>query len=321
VVVYCLVPAELAAKLHGSLQAHFSDQPGVEVVVEMRHRERRRRGERRKHQRPLPEAGDRRRIRSATGRRMGERRAALVVGEGPPLPRKASRYAERLTFVERLEPSTREAEDLDTARLVAQTQAGDHDAFEVIYLRYFDRMSNYLRIVLDDPHDAEDSTQQVFLQAFEGIASYERRDTPFRAWLFAIARNHVIARLRARGRLDLMESEGLDRIREAGSTVEEELPVLDWISDRDLVLFVNRLPIPQRQVLLLRFMLDFSNEESASALGRTANEVRVLQHRAICFLRDRLAAIGREPKASRRPAMARCPSKARVLRERRFALL
>jgi RNA polymerase sigma-70 factor (ECF subfamily) len=203
---------------------------------------------------------------------------------------------------------------------VRRFQAGDREAFGILYKRYFERVFNYMKVVLRDTHEAEDATQDVFAKALAGMKDYEQRDRPFRAWLFAIVRNHAIAMLRKLGRIEPMDPEDLDRKRETEGAEEQELPVLDWIADRDLVLFVERLPLPQQQVLLLRFLLDLPNEDIAKAMNLTQNHVRVLQTRALDFLRERLTAIGREPKSGRRPAMVRCPEKARVLRERRFAL-
>ncbi|MDX6633752.1 MAG: hypothetical protein QOG26_1757 [Solirubrobacterales bacterium] len=227
-----------------------------------------------------------------------------------------------VVFVERVEPVGEQLEDLDTARLVTQIQAGDQAAFSQLYMRYFDRVYSYLRVVLNDIHEAEDAAQQVFMQVLEAVPRYERRGAqPFRAWLFVIVRNYAVARVRKLNRLEPMEPQELNERRGRNGDQEEEMPALDWISDRDLVLFVERLPLPQRQVLLLRFQLDLSNTQVAAVLGRSENEVRVMQHRALRFLRDRLTAVGREPRSGeRRPRMARCPQKARVLRERRFAL-
>jgi RNA polymerase sigma factor (sigma-70 family) len=56
---------------------------------------------------------------------------------------------------------------------------------------------------------------------------------------------------------------------------------------------VERLPLVQRQVLTLRYMMDMSNREVGEVLGRSPSEVRVLHFRAVGFLRERMEAVGR----------------------------
>jgi RNA polymerase sigma-70 factor (ECF subfamily) len=318
-VVYCLIPRQLAPKLHEVLRAYYQRDPSVRVVIEFRGCERRTGGDRRGAAAGVVD-DEQRRIRAVAGRRAGERRATLVPVDGPELPRRARPFADQIVFAERLEPAGQVAEDVDTARLVAQIQAGDRDAFERLYVRYFDRVYSYLRLGLNDPHEAADAAQQVFVRVLDALPRYERRESvPFRAWLFAIARNHMRSELMRRGRIELVDDPAaVVREEEHGEQTAENL-ALAWITDQDLLLFIERLPLSQRQVLVLRFLLDLSHEQTAAVLGRSVEDVRRLQWRALQFLRARLTAVGRVPRRSRAPMM-RARRKARVLRTRRFAL-
>jgi RNA polymerase sigma-70 factor (ECF subfamily) len=291
------------------------------VVVERRDGERRSGGERRDGDDKARAKGERRRVRSAAGRRVAERRATVGDVEPPQLPRRARRHAAELRFVRRMEPSGQKLEDRDTARVVARYQAGDREAYAILYKRYFSRVFGYLRVVLNNPHDAEDAAQEVFANVLAALPKYKAGSRPFRAWLFRIVRNQALDELRAGGREDLLAPEDLDEARERTGEVEEpDLPVLDWITDRDLSIFVERLTLQQRQVLLLRYLMGMRSEEIAETLGITAPQVRGLQRRAVDFLRERMVAIGREPKGVRRPEMQRFRKQAQVLRNRRFAL-
>jgi RNA polymerase sigma-70 factor (ECF subfamily) len=226
-------------------------------------------------------------------------------------------------FVERLEPAGLALEDADTARLVARIQSGDRDAFAALYTRYFDRVYSYLRIALGDPHEAEDATQQVFIKVLAALPRYERRRTPFRGWLFVIVRNHSLALLERRGRVEVVEPEQLSRRHESALIAEDdgELGALSWITDRELLMFVERLPLAQRQVLMLRYLVDLTDAQTAAILGRSAADVRMLQSRAVRFLRERLAAVGRGAAPGRGVRMRRWPRQVTVLRSRRWALL
>jgi RNA polymerase sigma-70 factor, ECF subfamily len=299
-VVFCQVPRRLVGEVHDQVRHHFADNPNVEVIVERRRGDRRSGKDRRRRDEPF-EGEDRRRIRNVDGRRVGERRAVLVEVKAPPLPEGLLPYVDGLVFVERLEPPSEHAEDLDSARLVTSFQSGDREAFASLYMRYYDRVYSYLRVLLKDAFEAEDGTQQVFTKVLEALPSYERRDRPLRAWLFTVVRNHGVEVLRKRGRVELEDQEEIDRLLARGVPEEPDLGAPGWISDRDLLLFVERLPLPQRQVLTLRYMMDMTNREVGDVLGRSPSEVRVLHYRAVSFLRERLAAVRETPR--RRPAL------------------
>lgn len=319
--MYCIVPRALADTLHDVLRRHFRDVPAVEVVVESRLVERRAR-ERRVAAGRSSSGPERRVIQAEEGLRVADRRVPTAVVAPLELPRRARVHAGSLTFVERLEPSTQHLEDVETARLVTQFQAGSdrQEDFAVLYRRYFDRVYSYMRLVLNDPHEAEDATQQVFLNAFEALPRYERRRQPFRAWLFVIARNQGLNRLRTSRRpVTLMDPTDISRHEDVRSS-DDVLTALGWLSDRDLLLLVERLPLAQRQALALRYMLDLSASQIAEILDRSPDDVRMLQHRALAFLRQRLAALGR-PAPQRTPGRARGRLReATVLRARRFAI-
>lgn len=230
------------------------------------------------------------------------------------------RSAQRVLFAERIEANAEHLEDLDTARVVIAFQSGDQDAFACLYQRYFERVYGYLRVVLKDMHEAEDAAQQVFVKVFEALPRYERRTQPFRAWLFTIVRNSAISRLEKNGRTDVTDPAEIGRVRERESNGDgEELRALDWITDQDLMVFIERLPLAQRQVLAMRYMLGLTAGEIGEVLGRTPGDVRKLQSRAVAFLRERLTAVGR-PSRRRDRAVQRCKRQAPVLRMRRFSL-
>lgn len=325
--VLLLMPSDLTMRLERTLE-RYCQEHALKLVED--HRRRCRRGGEERRAEPWPEhernggpAVEQRRIRNADGRRVAERRATLIPVLLPgELPRRAQVCADRLICADRIAPSEEHQEDWDTARLVTRFQAGDTDVFSEIYMRYFDRLYGYLRIALRDGFEAEDATQQVFLQAMEALNAYELRSVPFRAWLFRIVRNYSINHMVKRNRVDIEDPRDLDRRREVAGDVDPE--VLEWFSDKDLMILVGRLPLAQRQVLMLRYMMDLSAPEIAEILDRSPDAVRQLHQRAITYLRARMAALGRTPEAGRRRAslpMRQVFRQAPVLRARRFAVL
>ena len=325
-VLYCVIPRELADKLFEPLREHFHEQPGIEVVVDRRVDERRSVGPRRTLAAEPAErtAAERRRVRSVSGRRVDDRRGFTAVASAiPPLPKKARRHAAQLVFMERIEPSGEQMRDADSKRLVVRYQQGDDSVFAELYLRYFNSVYAYARVALSDHHEAEDVTQQVFMRALGALGRYELRpNVPFRSWLFSIARNLVVTTVTGRGSVILDSPEQIDTLREQEpEDAREVADTLGWLTDREVAFFVERLPLAQRQALVLRFMLDLPSHEIARILGRSPTGVRKLQSRALKSLEARLTAVGR-----RSPRCGPTPTRRRlkplpVMRERRFALV
>jgi RNA polymerase sigma-70 factor (ECF subfamily) len=318
-VVYCVIPQELASKLHDELREFWRDDPHVRVVVERREEERRLKGRRSKGK--VTRADERREVGGTHGRRVADRRSVIVSTSPRALPRRARRYADQLVFFERFEPAERSLRDEETQRLILRYQGGDPSVVGDIYEGYFDEVYAYTRVALGGHHQAEDATQMVFEKALGALKRYEvRPGKPFRAWLFRIARNVVVDTGADQRRLLLEDPAELDRYRE--SFIEEAAnTTLSWMTDGEVSMFVERLPETQRQLLVLRFLLDMSTEEIAVVLGRSAGAVRKLQSRALHLLEGQLAATGHRASRVRRTSTLIRLRAPRVLVERRFALL
>jgi RNA polymerase sigma-70 factor (ECF subfamily) len=319
VTTYCVVPRELAGSLHEPLRAFFRERSDVKVVVDFREGERRKRADRRGQAQTTDT--DRRQIRSETGRRIAERRTMAVLVDGPELPRRLRRHADEIRFYELVEPISQQALDVDNARMVMRFQQGDKEAFNDLYMRNFDAVYTYLRVALKDHHEAEDAAQHVFMNMLEALPRFElRRGKPFRAWLFRIARNQALTRLRKQRVMEVEDPDELDRRRRHVVDVEAEQRALDWLSDGDLLILIERLPVAQRQALTLRYMLGLSTDEMAMVLGRTTMAVRKLEHRALRFLEERLVATGRKPLDSERMGVVYKLNRHPVTDARRAAL-
>jgi RNA polymerase sigma-70 factor (ECF subfamily) len=188
-------------------------------------------------------------------------------------------------------------------------------------MRYFDRVYGYLRVILGQPADAEEAVQQVFTNVLEALPGYEHRREPFRGWLFIVARNQAVTQLRREKRLEPIDPADVERARDDVAEDAEALGDLGWISDHELLMFIERLPLPQRQVLALRYMLDMTHSQIATLMERSPDDVRMLLSRAQGFLRQRLVAVGRGTRDARRAPVVRRPAHAYILRARRFALM
>jgi RNA polymerase sigma-70 factor (ECF subfamily) len=300
-VLYCVVPRELRAQVHDLLREHWREDPSVIVLRERRRAERR----------TDDEAG---------GRRVADRRLTAIVAPPARLPHRLRAYAARLTFAQHRRAGGRDPEDVDSDRLVVLAQRGDTSAFDALYARYVDRVFAYARVSLQNDHDAEDATQQVFGNVVKALPRYQvREDSSFRAWLFRITRNVVLRMRETNGRSCPQEPAELERRVESLTPT----PALDgeWLSDKDLAMLVGRLPLSQQQVILLRYVFDFTTREIADAMDRTVMAVRMLEHRATRGLETRLHALRGTTRRTDRAAFVSRTRPAPVLFHRRFALL
>ncbi len=166
-------------------------------------------------------------------------------------------------------------------QLVSRAQAGDRDALEELYLEHFDRIYSYLHLTVGNRHDAEDLTTQTFVKMLESISRFRWGKAPFSAWLFRIAHNLAMDHFRARRRWQ-PEEEVPEPAGMVESSAEEE--AMRALSSESMLDLIEQLSDEQRQVLILKFVFDFSNDEAATVLAKTEGAVKSLQHRALASL-------------------------------------
>ena len=119
----------------------------------------------------------------------------------------------------------------DVQVLVERAQAGDGGAFGELYEQFAEIFRFLLRRVNGDRETAEDLTEEVFLKALQRLGGYQFRGLPFGAWLYRIARNHLIDHLRSRPR---QTTNSLDTTRSPATGAEQ---VMDRSLDRHELAF------------------------------------------------------------------------------------
>ena len=169
-------------------------------------------------------------------------------------------------------------------RLVEQAKAGRLDAVEALYREHAERIYGYLSASVGNPEDAEDLTIQTFVRMIESLERFEARSTPFAAWLYRIARNLAIDHFRANVRARMRTAKLAAAEGRTASAEEQALVGLERQDVRDQI---ASLPLPQREVLTLKFVCGLSNAETAVVLEKTEGAVKALQHRALVTLQRR----------------------------------
>jgi len=169
----------------------------------------------------------------------------------------------------------------DEESLVKRAQQHDADAFSQLYEANFDKVYRYLVLRVGEGDEAEDMTQQVFINALQSISSFQWRGAPFTAWLYRIAHNQVVDHLRRQNRRitvpidDLDIKSGDDPVRETENVMNMEL----------LQKASQKLTDAQREAISLRFASDLPIAEVARIMGKSPGAVKALQHSAIAALR------------------------------------
>ena len=164
--------------------------------------------------------------------------------------------------------------------LVRRAQNRDQEALAQLYEEHFDKIYRYITIRIGDEMEAEDLTQQVFLNTLRSISSFKWKGTPFSAWLFRIAHNQVVDYLRKRkrtaGPLDESLASGGDS---PPLLAERKLDIEQLLSA------TQQLTPAQREVISLRFTSELSIAQVAEVMGKSQGAVKALQHSAVVALR------------------------------------
>jgi len=136
-------------------------------------------------------------------------------------------------------------------------------------------------------HVADDVAQEVCLAVVSALPRYRDMGRPFASFVFGIASHKVADAVRTAGRLAI-PTEDLPDGPDDGPGPEDV--VLAYIEAKRAMSLLAKLPVQQRELLVLRIVTGLSAEETGNALGMSAGAVRVAQHRALA----RLRAIARE---------------------------
>jgi RNA polymerase sigma-70 factor (ECF subfamily) len=183
--------------------------------------------------------------------------------------------------------------DLYEAQLVADAKERSQQAWDEIYNRHYTQVFRYIHARVFDRETAEDLASSVFLGAVKSIGSYQYHGQPLLAWLYRIARNVVSSYQRTHFRQRFLRFDVFDiperLLGRAGSAAGERYndPAVA-VENIDLREAIDKLPKPQREVLVLKFFVGLDAREIAPIVGKDPSAVYSLQARALQGLRRRL---------------------------------
>jgi RNA polymerase sigma-70 factor (ECF subfamily) len=168
---------------------------------------------------------------------------------------------------------------------VSQARAGEPAAWDVLFRRYQLPLYVYVFELAHDEQASLDIVQETFIAAVKHIGGL-RDEAKFGSWLFGIAHQKVIQLWRKRSGKDIL----FDKIPETAEEFENSPDdlLIRRESEAEFMNLLNQLPLPQRSVLLLHFVEDFSLEEIARITETQLGTVKSRLHYAKKSLRKLL---------------------------------
>lgn len=164
---------------------------------------------------------------------------------------------------------------MEDIELVGLCQKGDTDAFDRLFYKYRDKIYRTAFRMINNPEDALDLTQEIFLKAYKNISKYNFK-SEFSTWLYRLAINLCIDELRKRKNSNEVLMDSIPENLIYSDTPEdiilsEEQESLIWKA-------LNSLKEKERVVIVLREMEGLSYEEIANVLKCSMGRVKSRIH-------------------------------------------
>ena len=179
---------------------------------------------------------------------------------------------------------------------LAKAQAGDHRAFAQIYSQHKRRIYSLCLRMVGSVTEAEDLTQEAFLQLHRKIATF-RGDSAFSTWLHRLAINVVLMQLRKKGLSLISLDEAMEPATEerpGRSFGEPDLNLTGAIDRLALQHAIENLPAGYRLIFVLHDIEGFEHNEIAAMLDCSVGNSKSQLHKARLKLRDELRTHPRE---------------------------
>ena len=196
--------------------------------------------------------------------------AALSLSSGLPRTR-------RVATIQSVVPET-----MTDGDLISRVGEGDPSAFELLYRRYARPVFALALRRLGDRGRAEDAVQETFASIWRSAGSYRQERGPGAPWLYAVARNAIVDRNRARGEPPAEAVE--EASNDAGPDDRAESSWTAWRVHRALV----ELPEHERQLIELAYWSGLSQSEIADFLNVPLGTVKTRTRSALARLADTL---------------------------------
>jgi RNA polymerase sigma factor (sigma-70 family) len=178
---------------------------------------------------------------------------------------------------------------LEESELVERARRGDAAAYEEIVQTYQGIAFRVAYVIAGSAADAEEAAQDAFVKAYRALGRF-RPGAPFRPWLLRIVANEARNRRRSAVRRESLALRTAAEQASGDAAPSPEAAVLVAEQRATLLRALESLREDDREVLSCRYLLDLSEEETATALGLRRGTVKSRTSRALARLREQLGA-------------------------------
>jgi RNA polymerase sigma-70 factor (ECF subfamily) len=176
---------------------------------------------------------------------------------------------------------------LEESELVERARRGDAAAYEEIVQTYQGIAFRVAYVIAGSAADAEEAAQDAFVKAYRALGRF-RPGAPFRPWLLRIVANEARNRRRSAVRRESLALRTAAEQASGDAAPSPEAAVLVAEQRETLLRALEGLRDDDREVISCRYLLDLSEEETATALGLRRGTVKSRTSRALARLRDQL---------------------------------
>ncbi len=176
---------------------------------------------------------------------------------------------------------------VDIEKLVHKSQKGDEKSFTELFDIFYEKIFRYIKFRVEES-EIEDLVSKVFLKVVENLKKFSpQKNAGFNAWIFRIAHNTIIDFYRQK-----REFLPIDPNEDSPYFIElkDEKPTPNKTTNKNidsqkLHNLLQKLSSAHREILELKYLNDFSNNEIANITNKTEGNIRVIQLRALREMR------------------------------------
>lgn len=162
--------------------------------------------------------------------------------------------------------------------------SGNKQAYSDLYEKTINYVYKNVHFLLDETSDVDDLVQDIYIQVFKSLKKYDR-ERQFKPWLMGI----VIKQIKGHRRRRWMSLRITKKAEEFHNTTELDFTgeIIEKIANQQLISLVNELPYKHKQVIILRYLNDYSQEEVAKILEVPLGTVKSRINAALKKLREK----------------------------------
>lgn len=168
--------------------------------------------------------------------------------------------------------------------LIQLTLSGNKEAYSELYDKTIQEVYKTAHFLIEDKTDVDDVVQEIYIQLYESLRKYDS-EKPFRPWLIGL----TIKQIHSYRRKRWMRLRIIKKAEEQRKPVQIDFSndVVSKISNKKLIELIHKLPYKLKQVIILRYLHDYSQEEVAEILHIPIGTVKSRIHAALKKLRQK----------------------------------